>query len=363
MIPLSYTPIPTSEIHEWISRSGYDNHTAFIRDFDLAIAEFTGAKRAVAVQSGSAALHLGLKLLGVGPGDVVIGPSFTYVATVMPACYLGAELVLIDCDPVSWNLDLNLLESAFIELQATGIRPKVLIVVHNYGMPQPMVEIQELCARFGVAILEDAAEAIGSSVEGRHPGTMGDVGILSFNSNKILTTYGGGALLLNDAALADRTEFLATQAREPGLIYEHREMGYNYRLGALNSVAGLVGLKNLNTALTRRKTSELTYRTLLKELPIRFQEALAPSQQGNFWLTNIVLDASLRIPEINQVLVNSGIEVRRLWNPMENQPYFSNFRRFTRGVGQQLFNSGISLPTGPLDSETLDILLRELKRG
>lgn len=234
-IPLSYNPIPTEALVNVLDAYKDKHHQTIIDDFEKEICTITGSSYAVALNSGTSAIHLGLKLLGVGKGDIVICPTFTYIASVNPVLYLGAEPVFVDCELQTWCMDPGLLEEALSDLERKGKKPKAIVVVYAYGMPGRIDALVAIAKRYDVPILEDAAEALGSTSQGRHMGTIGDVGIISFNNNKIVTTYGGGALLVKTKAEYNKVLFWATQAREDKPYYEHNEIGFNYRMGPLNA--------------------------------------------------------------------------------------------------------------------------------
>ena len=324
-----------------------------VDDFETKIKEFTGAKYALALNSGTAAIHLALKALGVGPGDCVIAPSFTYVATINPILYLGAIPILIDCEPITWNIDPDLLESAIKDRLNEGQKPRCVIVVHGYGMPARMNEVTKICLRYNIPVLEDAAEAIGSSHQGAIAGTLGEVGIFSFNNNKTITTYGGGVLITANEEIYNKTLFWANQSRENKPFYEHSDIGFNYRMGPLNAAAGLLGIRDLRVKVLERRQIFEEYKKTLKSrgVQVKWLEEM-PGYYSNRWLSTVLLD-TLDINNIDSKMKDAGIECRRLWNPMHLQPYFTRFPSYVNGLSEKLFLEGLCLPSCSLDEVPL----------
>lgn len=347
----------------WVAPAG-PNITGFEQD----ICQATGAGYAVALVSGTAAIHLGLLLLGVGPGDEVLCPSFTFVATANPILYLGATPVFIDSEAATWNLCPVRLREAIMDRIKQGKKPKALILVHLYGMPARLLEILAVTEEFGIAVLEDAAEALGARFQGRALGTFGGVGVFSFNGNKILTTSGGGALLTNDAALAQRARFLATQAKDEAAHYQHSEVGYNYRLSNLLAGIGRGQMELLDERVKRRREIFSWYQKHLRHLP---GLAVAPALElsgarANRWLTTLLLTAPdeaangtgavptpLLTPEVlRQHLETHNIESRPLWKPLHMQPLFAQTPMYGGAVCEDLFARGLCLPSGTALTET-----------
>jgi pyridoxal phosphate-dependent aminotransferase EpsN len=326
----------------WLSTLG-PNVDAFEREFE----ERFGLP-AVAVSSGTAAIHLGLRALGVGPGDTVLCSDLTFVASVNPVRYLGAEPVLIDSERESWNMDPGLLRAALAEHAASGTLPKAVIVVHLFGQCANLDAILEICRPYGVPVLEDAAEALGAQYRGRPAGTMGDVGVFSFNGNKIITTTGGGMLVARRPELAERARFWATQARDPGLSYEHSEIGYNYRLSNVLAGIGRAQLQALDDRVLQRRGVALRYREAFADLP---GISMMPQAVWGFstnWLSCFLVDA----PEFGcsrdglvQSLTEFGIESRPVWKPMHLQPLYGSACRYGGSVAEDLYRRGICLPS------------------
>ena len=337
----------------WVAPAG-PNLTGFEAD----ICQATGAAHCVALSSGTAAIHLGLILLGVGPGDEVLCPSFTFVATANPILYLGATPVFVDSEPDTWNLCPERLREAIVDRLAKGKKPKALLLVHLYGMPAKLTEIMAIAAEYELPVLEDAAEALGSSFNKQPLGSFGAVGVFSFNGNKILTTSGGGALVTNDAALAQKTRFLATQAKDDAPHYQHSEVGYNYRLSNVLAGIGRGQMGLLDERVKRRREIFAWYHEHLARLP-GLTVALAPEPAGsrsNRWLTTILLNASdsqdassqpLITPEtVRLQLETHNVESRPLWKPLHLQPLFQSAPVYGGAVCADLFARGLCLPSG-----------------
>ena len=319
--------------------------------FEADLCAFTGVAHAVALTSGTAAIHLGLRLLGVGPGDEVLCPSLTFVATANPILYCGATPVFVDSEADTWNMCPERLREAIEDRIRQGKKPKALILVHLYGMPAKLTELLALAQEFDLPVLEDAAEALGARYQGRPLGSFGQVSMFSFNGNKILTTSGGGALLTPDARLAQKALFLATQAKDPAPHYQHSEIGYNYRLSNLLAGIGRGQMELLEDRVKRRREIFDWYRENLAGLP-GLAVALAPEPAGsraNRWLTTILLDpaATRATPEtLRQHLETRNIESRPLWKPLHLQPLFAGVPMYGGAVAESLFARGLCLPSG-----------------
>ena len=338
----------------WVAPAG-PNITGFEADICAAV----GVPHCVALNSGTAAIHLGLILLGVEPGDEVLCPSFTFVATANPIVYLGATPVFVDSEPDTWNLCPERLREAIVDRIAKGKKPKALILVHLYGMPAKLPEILALAKEFDISVLEDAAEALGSEWEQQPLGGFGRVGVFSFNGNKILTTSGGGALMTYDRVLAEKARFLATQAKDDAPYYQHSEVGYNYRLSNILAGIGRGQMELLPERVKRRRQIFDWYREHLAALP-GITVALAPEPAGsrsNRWLTTILLNpadpdanapaAPISTPEtLRQHLETRNIESRPLWKPLHLQPLFAEAPMYGGAVCADLFARGLCLPSG-----------------
>jgi len=348
--------------------------------FERELCAATGAKHVAALSSGTAAIHLSLILLGVRPGDYVIGTSFTFSATVNPIAYLGATPVLVDSESDTWNMDPDLLEEAIKGLKVgkseslkvrEGRLPKAIVVAHLYGMPARMKEIMAVADKYGIPVVEDAAEALGSEYMGRRVGCNSKFGILSFNGNKIITTSGGGALISDDAALIEKARFLATQARDPAPHYQHSEIGYNYRMSNVVAGVGRGQLEVLDLRVRQHREFNAWYRELLKDVPgVTFQSEPSSDFYSNFWLTCIEIDPAVAGTDREKLRLAfdaANIESRPLWKPMHLQPVFAGCPAYVNGTSERLFENGLCLPSGSnIDEEgrrrIAEVLKRELIR-
>ena len=353
----------------WVAPLG-PNVDAFERELSAA----TGAKHVAALSSGTAAIHLSLIMLGVKPGDYVIGSSFTFSATVNPIAYLGAVPVLVDSEPGTWNMDPELLERAIRGLRSEGLKsegqgkqPKAIVVAHLYGMPARMSEIVAVAEKYGIPIVEDAAEALGSEYMGRRVGWNSRYGILSFNGNKIITTSGGGALISDDPSVVERARFLATQARDPAPHYQHSVVGYNYRMSNVVAGVGRGQLEVLDLRVSQHREFNQWYRELLKDVPgVTFHSEPSPDFRSNFWLTCIVIDPAVAGTDREKLRIAfdaANIESRPLWKPMHLQPVFAGCPAFVNGTSEKLFTNGLCLPSGSnIDAEGRERIEKVLKR-
>ena len=328
----------------WIAPLG-PHVDGFEREFCLAV----GVPHAVALNSGTAALHLALHLVGVGPGDDVFVSTFTFVASVNPIVYVGARPVLIDSEVTSWNMDPELLAATMRERARRGALPKAVIVVHIYGQSADLDPIVATCREHNVPLVEDATEALGTTYKERCPGTVGVVGAFSFNGNKILTTSGGGMLVSEDEALIARARKLATQARDPAPHYEHSEIGYNYRLSNVLAAIGRGQLQVLEKRVAARRQNFEFYREALGDLRgIGFMPQ-APWGRHTRWLTVITVDAAetgVDPEQLRAALEAENIEARPVWKPMHRQPIFAGFEHVGGLVADHLFSRGLCLPSG-----------------
>lgn len=324
-------------------------------DFEQKLSERLGG-HVVALSSCTAAIHLALKTLGVTQGDTVICATFTFVATANPILYLGAEPVFVDSEALTWNMCPEALETALKREIATGKRPKAVIVVHTYGMPAQIELILDICQRYGVPLIEDAAGALGASYAGRALGTWGDIGVYSFNTNKVITTGGGGALITNNARWAEKVTFWATQAKDTAAYYQHSEMGYNYRMGPLAAAIGIAQLSVLDERVTQRRSHFHYYQNNLKKHSFHWQAERLPQQYASHWLSSCLLptDKNTTNIELMQFLSEYGVESRLLWKTLHKQPLFQNYRYYGGKVAEILFERGISFPSGN-DIQTSDL--------
>lgn len=309
--------------------------------------------RVAAVSAGTAAIHLGLILAGVKAGDEVMCQSFTFAASANPVTYLGATPVFVDSEPDTWNMDPDLLDSAIADrIAKTGRKPAAIIPVHLYGMPAKMGRILEIAAKWQIPVVEDAAEALGSTYRGHACGTLGTYGILSFNGNKMITTSGGGALVCPDDASRTRAVFFATQAREPYPYYQHEHIGYNYRMSNICAGIGRGQMTILDEHIAHHRHLAALYASLLADIPgIDFHGNPDGDTDANFWLSTITIDPQLTgglTPDtVRRHLETLNIETRLLWKPMHLQPVYSKSPAYVNGVSQHLFDRGLCLPSGP----------------
>jgi dTDP-4-amino-4,6-dideoxygalactose transaminase len=323
--------------------------------FEAEVGARIGVPHALALSSGTAALHLGLLGLGAGPGTAVIVPSMTFAASANPVTYTGAEPVFVDSD-VDGNLDPDLLGEAVDALTSEGTTVVAAMSVDLFGRCADYNRIVPALAERGIPLIEDAAEALGASYHGSAAGSFGGAGIFSFNGNKIMTTSGGGMLLSSDAALIERARYLSTQARQPVQYYQHTEIGFNYRLSNLLAALGRAQLARLDSMLARRRTIRQMYVQGLADVPgVGFlgrdgYDGQGRGDQGdNCWLTCVVLDPAITGVSATRViadLADEDIESRRLWKPMHLQPVFASSRSFVSGRSQRLFEQGVTLPSG-----------------
>lgn len=318
--------------------------------FEGDLQEYTGSAHAAALSSGTAALHLSLIMLGVKPGDSVICQSLTFSASANPIAYLGAVPVFVDSEPDTWNMCPDALEQAVKSLISEGKKPKAIIPVHLYGMPAKIDEIISIAQYYDIPIVEDAAESLGSSINGRKCGTFGTLGILSFNGNKIITTSGGGALLSDDEAFIKKARFLATQARDPAPHYQHSHIGYNYRMSNVLAGIGRGQMQVLPKRIEQRRANFDFYQELLDGIPgISF----LAEPKGNFsnrWLTTMLIDpkqtGGITREDIRLALEARNIESRPLWKPMHLQPVFEGYPYFGGQIAEKLFENGLCMPSG-----------------
>lgn len=341
--------------------------------FENDLATWLGEKSAsplhvVALSSGTAAIHLALVMLGVGPGDEVICQSFTFAASANPIVYQGATPVFVDSEPGTWNMDPELLRQAIDDrLRATGKLPKAIIPVHLYGTPARMDEINSVASAYGIPVVEDAAEALGSEYNGSYCGTFGTYGALSFNGNKMITTSGGGALICPDEESARRVKFYATQARENFPYYQHEQIGYNYRLSNISAGIGRGQMYVLDEHIARRRAIHALYVEKLKNTPgiTVMQPRSNVDLHPNYWLSTILVnpqEAGFTYQELSARLTAADIESRPLWKPMHLQPVFAKAPAYVNGVSEALFAQGLCLPSGPMvTDEDVDKIVEIIK--
>lgn len=384
----------------WVVPLG-PNVNGFEEDLKLFVG---GDKEIVALSAGTAAVHLALLACGVGPGDEVLVQSFTFCASSHPVTYLGATPVFVDSEPDTWNMDPALLEQAIVDrIEKTGKKPKAIVPVYLYGMPAKIDEIMAVADKYGIPVIEDAAEGLGSRFDGKVCGTFGRYGVLSFNGNKMITTSGGGALICPDQAAKQKVMFYATQARESYPYYQHEEIGYNYRMSNICAGIGRGQMTVIDEHIAHHKHVCQLYKELLADVEgITLHENPSPRYDSNYWLNTVVLDPSLRVkgeekayqgaiqgavggaagvthqattlhtdcePNTNveamrMALDAAGIESRPLWKPMHLQPVYRRNPHYVNGVSESLFKQGLCLPSGPcVSDEDVAYIVEEIRKA
>ena len=335
-------PHMSGKEQEYINEVFKSNYIAplgeYVNKFEASVANYAGAPDALALNSGTSAIHLALRVLGIGAGDVVLASTFTFMASVSPILYQGATPIFVDSDE-SWNLSPELLKKAIAN---SPKKPKALVVTHLYGQAAKMKEICEICEQENIAVVEDAAEALGGFYNGKALGTFGRLGAYSFNGNKIITTSGGG-MLVGERDLVEKARFYSTQAREPFLHYEHKDYGYNYRL---SNVLGAIGTAQMEVLEARVMKKREIFEKYKKELPeLEFMPEIANSR-GNRWLTTALFKEKGAHLRVIEALAKENIESRPLWKPMHMQPVFEGALAFADGTSEEMFARGICLPSG-----------------
>lgn len=352
---LSFPHLGGNEMH-WIEEAFKESWVVplgpNVDHFEHQLEDYLGRCRVVALSAGTAAIHLGLVMLGVGQGDEVLCQSFTFSASANPVLYQGAKPVFVDSEADTWNMSPIALEQAIIDrFKVTGRYPKAIVVVDLYGMPAKMKELTAVAEKYGIPVLEDAAEALGSEYCKLKCGTFGRFGALSFNGNKVITTSGGGALVCPDEEAAERVKFLSTQAREAMPYYYHKVVGYNYRLSNVSAGIGCGQMEVLPERVARRRQIHGLYKELFKGVPgIVVHDNPSSDFDSNFWLTTILFDEQLGFtPEdLRQYLLAQNIESRWLWRPMNMQPVFAEAPFYGDGTAERLFRHGLCLPSGSI---------------
>lgn len=346
----------------WISPVG-PNIDGLEKDIELFLGE---GMHAAVLSSGTAAIHLALILLGIKTGDEVICQSLTFAASANPVTYAGAIPVFIDSETDTWNMSPDFLESAIIERNRNGKKVKAIIAVDLYGMPAKLKEICGIAEKYGIPVIEDAAEALGSELHKRKCGTFGDVGILSFNGNKIITTSGGGAIVSKNEALIKKARFLATQARDPAPHYQHSHIGYNYRMSNICAGIGRGQMTVINERVMQRRNNFAFYKAALSGIEgLTFPEDV-PGYFSNHWLTAVQIDSSkfmnnISGDQIRQELEKENIECRPVWKPMHLQPVFSGAPYYGSDVAEKIFDNGLCLPSGSnLTRENLETVVNKI---
>jgi dTDP-4-amino-4,6-dideoxygalactose transaminase len=315
------------------------------------------------LSSGTSALHLALLALNVKRGDVVICQSLTFAASAFPIVYLGAEPVFIDSEAETWNMDPQLLEQAIVDLKNSGKNPAAIVAVHLYGMPAKMKEITAVASRYGIPVLEDAAEALGSRYFEKPCGSLAEVGILSFNGNKIITTSGGGALVSHNEEIISKVRHWSAQSKEPAPYYLHNEIGYNFRLSNISAGIGRGQMEVLDDRVRRRREIFETYRQLLSDVELIDFLSEPEGCFSNRWLTTVLLHKKLgtaMVEKLRLKLESVNIESRPLWKPLHSQPVFDGCIKYVNGVSDNLFAHGLCLPSGTAMKEESLIKVTEL---
>ncbi|CAM3347045.1 DegT/DnrJ/EryC1/StrS aminotransferase family protein [Zobellia roscoffensis] len=318
-----------------------------VDNFEKSINQFVGGNvHVAALSSGTAAIHLALELLGVTKGDEVICQSFTFSASANPIMYLGATPIFVDSEKDTWNISPELLEKAIKDRISNGKKPKAIVAVHLYGMPYKVEEITQVSKKYDIPVVEDSAEALGSSFKNEKCGTFGTIGILSFNGNKIITTSGGGALIAQEETVKKKAVFLATQARDDAPHYQHSSVGYNYRMSNILAGIGRGQMEVLQNRVNQRRFNFDFYKKHLAHLPeIEFLEE-SNAYYSNRWLTCILTPSFAIREKIRLALLEDDVESRPLWKPMHLQPVFAKFPHYSDGTSEDLFNRGLCLPSG-----------------
>jgi dTDP-4-amino-4,6-dideoxygalactose transaminase len=325
-----------------------------LESFATAIGNYVKCPHIALTNSGTSALHLALSILGVEKDDFVLTSTFTFVASVNPIKYLGAIPVLIESESETWNMSPQFLEESILWCLKQGKKPKAIVLVHLYGMPAQIELISELAKKYDIPLVEDAAESLGSSYKNKHLGTYGDLGLYSFNGNKIISTSAGGALISSDESYIKKATFLASQAKEDTPYYEHKELGYNYQMTTLNAAMGLAQFDKLDDYIALRRRNFDYYNSALSPFGIQFLEEPNVDYFSNRWLTAIFWDdKTMKIsPEsLKEALENENIESRYLWKPMHTQPLYKNAPYFGDQMSEKLFKKGLCLPSGSSLSE------------
>jgi dTDP-4-amino-4,6-dideoxygalactose transaminase len=334
--------------------------------FEKDLAQYLSVNSCAALASGTAAIHLALIVLGVKNGDEVICSSFTFAASANPVVYLGATPVFVDSEKETWNMDPVLLEEAIIDRIKIGKKPKAIIVVHLYGMPAKINEIKAISLKYNIPLLEDAAEAIGSEYNSKKCGSFGDISILSFNGNKIITTSGGGALISDNKEYVDHARFLSTQAADKAVHYQHSQIGYNYRMSNILAGIGLGQLEVLESRVNSRRKVFSKYLDALSGIEgIKFNMEPESKYKSNRWLTTIVINPDLADgvtrEDIRLGLEKENIEARPLWKPLHIQPVFLSCPSYINDVSYNLFVNGLCLPSGSnLSDKDLDRIIETI---
>lgn len=336
----------------WVSPLG-----ANITNFEKEMIEYVGVESAVALSSGTAAIHLAIKLLGVKTDDIVFCTSLTFAASCNPIIYENGIPMFIDSEPDSWNMSPKALEDAFKYCERQGKLPKAVIVVHLYGQSADMDKIKEICNRYNTPIIEDAAESLGATYKGVQTGTIGEYGVYSFNGNKIITTSGGGMLVSNNSEGIQKAKFWSAQSREDYPYYQHEELGYNYRMSNIVAGIGRGQMRVLDERIAKKKEIFETYKEAFRDIDEIEMMPICDYGNSNYWLSCIILkeESKVKPTDIISALVKGQIEARHIWNPMNNQPYYKKYKFFSHleegSVANDIFKRGLCLPSDTKNTE------------
>ncbi|WP_411169877.1 DegT/DnrJ/EryC1/StrS family aminotransferase [Clostridium sp. MB05] len=350
------SPHMGGEERKYIDEAFRDNWIAplgpNVNNFETELAEYVGVKSAAALSSGTAAIHLALKLIGIEKGDKVFCSSLTFSASCNPIMYEGGEPIFIDSEPESWNISAKALLKAFKDCEKDGKLPKAVVVVNLYGQSADMDEILEICNKYNVPIIEDAAESLGATYKGKYSGTFGKFGIYSFNGNKIITTSGGGMLISNYEEAIQKARFWSTQARDNERFYHHTELGYNYRMSNIVAGIGRGQLKVLKDRVNKKKEIFERYKEAFKEIDAIEMMPICSYGESNYWLTTITIKDECKVSPLDIILAleEDNIESRHIWKPMHLQPYYSKYKFYSHldnegSISEDIFNRGVCLPS------------------
>lgn len=335
-------------LEQALSAFEISNHGRFVSLFEEKLKEYLKTKKSISVlNSGTSAIHLALLLCGVKKGDEVLCQSFTFCATANPIKYLGAHPVFIDSEDETWNMCPIYLEKAINSRLKSGKTPRAIIVTHSYGMPAKIKDLISIAKKYGIKLIEDAAEALGSQYEGKMCGTIGDYGIISFNANKIITSAGGGALICNSELEKNQIDYFAKQAKEKKEFYFHTEIGYNYKLNNINAAIGLAQLETIQERiLLKRKVFEFYKSLFTNKKGIRLHNENEGIIVSNYWINTIRIDNFKLRNKIIKSFETNNIEIRPVWNPMHLQPVYSECLYYGGNQSEKLFQKGLCLPSG-----------------
>lgn len=355
--PLSYNQIDAQGLHEVLLKYQHRNHEEIVVDFEKLASSKLYNRPVVAVSSGTAALHLALAAIGISPGDHVVVPTFSYVATVNPVLYMGAKPVWIHSEETTWNLCPELLEEALKKFNTRAKRIKAIIVVHNYGVPADMEKIMRMAKQYKVPVIEDAAEAWGASIKGKPCGTVGDIGIFSFNSNKTVTAFGGGLLTTSNTKWEKRVRLLASQARLSKPYYLFNEVGFNYRMSPLVAAYGLLHLPQADHLVAERQKIFSNYCKAFKDYPAISWAQPLPGDVASRWLSAFRYKVNKGRKDWLKVLAKQGIETRPGWNPLHRMAHLSHFPLFSNARAEQLFEEIICLPSNGYSEKAVNSII------